>query len=97
MPSKAKGFGHDAHVKVPTIVSIQVDGQRMYLCNSLIPVWVQSTLDDGCSVDLLPVHRDNREWIRDSEDIPLDKRVRSDDCRLEGRVRSRWIMDSSDR
>jgi hypothetical protein len=30
-------------------------------------------------MDLFPINGDNCEWIRDTEDIPLDKRVRCDD------------------
>jgi len=41
--------------------------------NSLIPIRVQSLLDHTGRMDLLPIDRDDREWIRHTEDIALDQ------------------------
>lgn len=46
----------------------------------LIPVRVQRALHHRGGVNLLAVDRDNSERVGQAEDVPLDERVRSDNC-----------------
>jgi hypothetical protein len=48
--------------------------------DSLIPVWVECTLDDRSRVNLLGINGDNGKRVWDSKDVPLDQRIGGDDC-----------------
>lgn len=71
------------HVEIPATVSSTPFRTRKHEREAerslLVPIRVQRLFDDGRGMNLLPVDGDDRERVREAEDVALDQAVRGDD------------------